>query len=131
MYEQYFIQDQTFRNVIQNGEVNGFQIGIKITYYRGLFLSMVEALDVTVDGVTYTGDDLIFSVKGQSWPFNELEEVTDVRWDFGEVAMLTVQKPGGLSAGEHEVSIRQGLRISYLPFSPSWTSWSKTIRLAG
>ena len=62
MYEKYFIQEDGFKNVMENGETVGFQLGLKITYYRGLFLSMVEGFDVTVDGETFDSKDMTFTV---------------------------------------------------------------------
>ena len=52
MFDRYMILEDTVRNVRRDGEVVGFEFGARIAYYRGLGLSMVEGLNVTVDGET-------------------------------------------------------------------------------
>jgi hypothetical protein len=121
MYERYFIQKGTFQNTMIDGQAAGFQIDVKIAYYRGLFLSMVEGFEVIVDGKLYTMEDMTFTIKGKTYTQAEMERETTVRWDFGEVATLRIRKPGGLAAGSHEVTVRELIRISYMPFSPSIT----------
>ena len=130
MYEKYFLQEDSFKNVVENGETVGFQLGLKITYYRGLFLSMVEGFDVTIDGETFDSKDMTFTVKGKTFTFDEMEKEISLRWDFGEIALLTIKKPGGIALGEHTVEVAQKLRISYMPFSPVITKWEKTMSLA-
>ena len=50
MFDKYLIVDESLRNVGPADAPNGFAFEAKLGYYRGLGLSMVEALDVTVDG---------------------------------------------------------------------------------
>jgi len=39
--------------------------------------------------------------------------VSDVHWDFGRLATLTVAKPGGLTTGMHTVEVGIIVRTSY------------------
>ena len=62
-------------------------------------------------------DDVRFTVRGRTWTLDELETTYDERWEFGEVADVSV--PGrGLAPGKHTVTAAVQLRISYLPWSP-------------
>jgi len=118
MFDHYMICTDGFRNVVEDGRVTGFEFGARLPYYRGLGLSMVEDIAITVDGSAVPREDIRFSVRGKSWTLAELEEEAEERWEMGEVATLSVRKPGGLPAGSHKLDLAERLRISYLPFSP-------------
>ena len=128
MYENYMICEAGFRNTAEAGRVTGFQFDIRIPYYRGIYLSMLEDLVVKVDGVTYPRDVLRFSYRGLKLSLDELSAVSSVRWEFGSPATLIVAKPGGLAPGIHKIHLTQRLRISYLPW-PSITEGEATVQL--
>jgi hypothetical protein len=50
MYENQMILTRGFQNVYKDGQPIGFQIQIKTAYYRGTFLDIIGAIDITVDG---------------------------------------------------------------------------------
>jgi hypothetical protein len=50
------------------------------------------------------------------------------RWEFGDVATVTVLRPGGLSPGEHRIELIEDLRVSYMPF-PLQGRDAKVVRL--
>jgi hypothetical protein len=126
MYDKHIIFDNSLRNVAAGNQVTGFSIGARLPYYRGQPLSVVEDIAITVDGAKIPRGDVRFSVRGKTWSLDEVETVVDERWEFGEVATVTVLQPGGLSPGKHEISAMVQLRISYLPWSPQ-TSCVKTM----
>lgn len=122
MYDKHIICDDTLRN---DGS-NGFSFGARLPYYRGQPLSVVEDLVVTVDGETVPRDQVRLSLGDSTWALDELPALTTLRWEFGEVARVSVLRPGGLSVQPHEVALAVHLRISYLPF-PSITKTTKTM----
>ncbi len=113
MYDQHVIVPGSLRNTAQ-----GFELGIRLPYYRGQWLSIVEDIAVTVDGQRHPRDAVRFSVRGRTFTLDEMETATAERWEFGEVAMLQVLA-APLAAGEHEVTVAEQLRISYLPWVPT------------
>lgn len=115
MFDRYLIGEDGFRNVAEEGMIIGFSLDVRIVYYRGLGLSMVEGFDVTVDGKQFPREDNLFTVHGRRFTFKQMETEYDERWEMGEVAQLTVPLPGGLAAGEHEVNVVEYLRVSYSP----------------
>lgn len=129
MFEHKIISGEHIRNVAKDGEITGFEIGLRIPYYRGLALSMVHDIELKVDGESYSTDLMCFTVSTGSFMFAEMETVVNNRWEFGEVATLTVTRPGGLSEGEHDVEVVLHLRISYLPFIPA-RKGIKTLKLS-
>lgn len=106
MLEQLILTEQGFRNVTRSGAVPGFQLKIRIPYYRGVPLSQVEDVTIVVDGQAYPRERLTFSVGDRAYAFNDMKTVTDVFFVFGEYATVTVAKPGGLEPGMHTVEAR-------------------------
>src|SRR3974390_784302 len=118
MFDQYMICTDGFCNTREGGQVTGFQFGARLPYYRGLGLSMVEDIAITVEGNAVAKEDILFCVRGKSWTLAELESEASERWEMGEIATLKVRKAGGLAKGNHKIELAEQLRISYLPFSP-------------
>ena len=107
----------------------GFAFLGRLPYYRGLGLSMVEDIEVSVDGEKIAREDIRFSVRGRTYTLDEMETVYDNRWNFGEKATIIALKPGGLAPGQHRIGFATRLRISYLPMVPT-TRDSKELTLA-
>ena len=129
MFDKYIIVPEGFRNTSTGSGVDGYELGVRLPYYRGLGLSMVEAIDLTVDGAPVPAESLTLTVHGNSYPVTELSTVFDDRWEMGEIATLRIAQPGGLSSGTHEVSVAQRLRISYMPV-PGGGRDSKILQLS-
>jgi len=110
MFDRYIVVEDTLKNVSE-----GVQFGARLPYYRGLGLSMVEAVDVTLDGESVPPADVSVTLGDHTYPVSEMEREPDAVWNFGEVGTVTVRRPGGLPAGEHQVGVTFRLRVSYLP----------------
>ena len=119
MPEQDMVLPHGFENVTSNGRVTGFQLQLRTAYYRGVYLSLVEGFDVTIDGETFKREQIRFTVGGKTYALDELSKLTDQRWPFREVATLTINKPGGLKVGIHDVQVIEKLRVPYMPIKPS------------
>ena len=48
--EKQVIQSVGFRNIVSDGKVTGFQLKIRLPYYRGVYLSQVKVGSLVVDG---------------------------------------------------------------------------------
>jgi hypothetical protein len=115
MFDKYLICENSLRNVVENGQITGFEVEVRITSYRGLRLSMVEGFDVTVDGESFPREANTFIVAGRPFTFKEMETEYEARWEMGDPAVLRVPKPGGLAPGPHHIRVVEYLRISYSP----------------
>ena len=115
MYDKHIIYPNSLHN-LKDG--SGFALGVRLPYYRGQPLSVVEDIAVKIDGEAVPREQVRFSVRGKTWTLDQLEENTAERWEFGEVAEVSVLQAQGLAAGKHEVAVGVQLRISYLPWSP-------------
>ena len=122
MYDQHIIFPDSVRNTRSDegrGDIiTGFELGARLPYYRGQTLSAVEDIGLAIDGEKVPREQIRFSVRGKTWSLDELETVYEERWEFGEVAHISVLQPGGLAPGAHKVTASVQLRISYLPWSP-------------
>lgn len=124
MMDKLMIVEDSLENV-----AGGFAFLGRLPYYRGLGLSMVEDIQVTVDGQTAPREDVRFSVRGKTYTLDQMETVYDDRWNFGEKALITVLKDGGLTPGKHTLELAVRNRVSYLPFVPT-TKCVKELALA-
>ncbi len=126
MFEKYMIVETDVENVVEDGQLIGFRFGARLPYYRGLGLSMVEEIVVTIDDEPIPQDQITLTLHGNTYTMAQMEVEPDDRWNMGEVAHITVSKPGGLTAGVHRVGLLVNLRIGYMPF-PSIRRSEKTI----
>ena len=115
MLDKEVVQQRGFHNVYQNGQVVGFQVGYRSTYYRGIWLSMSTGFEVTVDGEKFSGAQVKVTVGGKTYTQEEMKKIGSVQWPNYEAALLTVAKPGGVKPGVHQIAIAWGHRTSYIP----------------
>ena len=129
MMDQKMIVEDSLSRYEEAGTVKGFAFKGRLPYYRGLGLSMIEDIQVAIDGDDISRQDVRFEVHGNTYTLDEMETVYDDRWNFGEKATIIALKEGDLGEGPHEVSFAVRMRISYLPFVPT-TKDTKELDLA-
>jgi Domain of unknown function (DUF6379) len=116
MFDKYMILEHGFKNTLKDNAVIGFEFGARLPYYRGLGISMIEEINVTVDGMAIPREAIRVTLHGNTYSLAEMELEFEDRWGFGEVGTITVLQAGGLEAGTHNIELRDSLRISYFPF---------------
>lgn len=114
MYDKYMVSHDDIQSVVENGVGKGFTVQLRIPYYRGVSLSLVEDIQVKFNNRLFTRDELTFSVAGENFTFAEMATVTTIRWEFGEKATVFVPLPGGIPLGLHRVEVSVTIRISYM-----------------
>ena len=115
MFEKYMILTQEFKNVREGRDISGFQVKVRLPYYRGIWLSTINGIDLKVNDESFPRNLITFGLGDRRFTMDELENATNVRWFFGDPATLVVSKPGGLIPGMHTVSFSIGWRHSYVP----------------
>jgi len=113
--DQDIIQGRGFGNVVENGEVTGFQLQLRNPNYRGTAGSLLDGIKVVVDGERWDEHVPLWTLQGRTFTLDQLRASTDVRWQLDEPATITVPKPGGLSAGVHDIAATIYLRRPYFP----------------
>ena len=119
MFDDKIIVPDSLERLSAADGVEGFSVLARLPYYRGLGLSMVEDIGVSVDGEKVPRENIRFAVRGRSWTLDQMETEYGDRWNFGEKARVIVKRPGGLKAGEHDIEVAVRMRISYLPMVPT------------
>lgn len=124
MFDKYLIVADSLR-----ATDDGFAFDAKLGYYRGIGLSMIEDLAITLDGEAIPRDAVRFDEGAGPITLDAMETAYDRRWGFGEVATIAVVTGTPLAAGDHTLALTERLRVSYLPF-PSLNSDTKTLSVA-
>jgi Domain of unknown function (DUF6379)/Xylose isomerase-like TIM barrel len=130
MYDKYLIQTQGFQNAHDGGRAVGFEVGIRIGYYRGVALALISGLTLIVDGEVFEGELLRFKIRGRAYSMDQLSREETARWEFGETATLVAARPGGLTAGAHDVEFVQSIKPAYIPGNGFVSRTKKRLTLA-
>jgi len=129
MFDRYLIDAATVRNTGPADAPTGFAFEARLGYYRGLGLSMIEELNVAIDGEPLPRAAVRFDEGAGPLTLDEMETAYDRRWAFAAPATILVTHPGGYPAGDHTLSLQQKLRVSYMPF-PSFNFDEKVVTIA-
>jgi hypothetical protein len=127
VFDKYIVCDDSLQTT-DDTRTHG-SVEVRMPYYRGLGLSMVEGVDLTVDGTLVPAAATSFTVHGNTYPMADLPTVLDDRWEMGERARIDFEVPNPLQGGDHVVSAAVRLRISYMPV-PGGGRDTKTLTLA-
>lgn len=115
MLERSHIQSTGFRNAGPEGARTGFEVRLRQANYRSSRLSLIEGVDITVDGVLYPAEHNLFRLGEQTYTRAELNEATQTRLYVGDHFTILVPKPGGLARGVHRVASAIHYRHPYFP----------------
>jgi sugar phosphate isomerase/epimerase len=100
-----------------DGKITGVELYVRSSYYRGIPLCLVEDVEVKIDGVSYGTEKISFEIDGEVFSFAQMATVTAFYWNYGRLATVIVDLPGGLDEKKkHEVYFKYVLRTYYLPF---------------
>ena len=115
MFDNNVFIEGSCKNVLEDGRVTGFELQTNITYYRGIPLSMIEYVRISVDGTEVPNEKILISVDREDWfTLKEAETVTTYKWEYGDP--LYIRVPGeGLTKGEHKVRLTVATRTAYIP----------------
>ena len=113
--EKQVIQSVGFRNLYQDGKAVGFQLKIRLPYYRGVFLSQIKPGNLTVDGEVFTKDQVLWRINGEDYTAQQMRQDWKTHWHPLEPATLIVKKEGGLAQGYHDIQYGFYCTHSYMP----------------
>lgn len=120
-YGNSILCEQGFKNLKENDETIGFQLRVRVSYYRSIPFSLLDGYEIVVDGETFVNEDIDFSLDGKTYyPVTDLGNYTEERWEYGDKAYLRIRKPGGLARGLHDVKVTQRINVPYLPFATAF-----------
>lgn len=109
------ICDDSLKNSYINGKKIGYEFDIRLSYYRGLFLSCTNSFSLKVDGVAVPNKYVTFSINGKEFFVEQLAGLSSEFWELLAPAKIKIMQRGGLAPGNHELKLEFYLRVPYLP----------------
>ena len=116
-FEKRVLREDGFYNILLNGKPVGFNLDLRINYYRGLPLSSVHKIEVTVDGEKIPEYLMLFQLHEKCFTLNELPKMYKEYWGIKTPAHLRIFNYG-LEPGEHDVDVRIEYKSPYMEFAP-------------
>lgn len=95
----------TLKNKVFGSSCTGYTFEIDTLSYRGVWVSTLEDIELTVDGEKVPKSDMLFCVNGLKIPIDNLGSHTEVFWGARDKAVINVNKIGGLKPGDHKFEI--------------------------
>lgn len=109
------ICDDSLESIVVNDKKVGYAFDIRLSYYRGAFLSCIDAFELEVDGEIVDPQDITFGINGKTIAISQLSNCVSEFWQLIQPARIEVIKEGGLTEGEHDINLKLILRVPYLP----------------
>jgi hypothetical protein len=106
--------DDSLKNTYINGNKLGYEFQIRLSNYRGHYLSCIEKLGITVDGNEVNSDDISFCLNEKEFTLRQLPGLISEFWNLKDSAIIKVYAPGGLTEGAHTIDVKLMLRIPYM-----------------
>lgn len=113
------VVDNSLKTVWAGDKKMGYQLDIRLSYYRGHFLTVIDEFGVTVDGVEVDNEKIKFCINGKEISPAEFDKCYNEFWRIIDPATIKVFQPGGLSAGEHDIDVKLMFRSPYMPIGPN------------
>lgn len=106
--------DDSLKHIYVKGKKTGCRFDVKLSYYRGHFLSAIDELRVKIDGEEVAQQDITFCLHGKEYGIVQLAKLGDVFWPVAEAATIKIFKNGGYEAGEHDIEFIMFFRSPYM-----------------
>lgn len=116
-HEDKVLRPDALRKLSLGGDPVGYTLDIGLNYYRGLPLSAVEKLEITVDGAPVPPAITLFEYNDKLFAPDHLALAFTEFWGIKRTLRARVFN-GGLADGEHEVAVKLDLRNVYMQFGP-------------
>lgn len=111
------VVDNSLKNLYVNGKKTGCLFQIRLSYYRGHFLSVIDEFGVTIDGEEIPKENIYFCINGKEFGVSQLHDLVSEYWSIIEPATIKVIRKGGFSAGEHNIDVKLMFHSPYMPIS--------------
>ncbi|MCI2049587.1 MAG: DUF6379 domain-containing protein [Lachnospiraceae bacterium] len=96
----------TCRNRTIGDCCTGYEFQIDNLSYRGIWISTIEDITLTVDGAEVPKSHMMFFCNGIGYSVADMVTHTENFWGCMDPGILRVYRVGGLPAGDHEFRIR-------------------------
>ena len=110
--------DDSLKHLYVNGKKAGCQFDVSLSDYRGHFLSVIDRLEVEIDGEKISQEAISFCLRDEEYGIAQLHDLVSVFWPIAEPATIKVLKKGGFTAGEHDINFILYFRSPYMIVGP-------------
>jgi hypothetical protein len=98
---------------------DGIAVSVQLPWYRSLWLSAVDDVEMTVNGVPVPKDRLRFELQGRSYRIEELPEQSETLWFVADRPDVVAQLDEVPGAGETiTVEVVLTMRLLYMQIAP-------------
>ncbi len=115
-FEPYLICEGSLKNVETDGEISGFSLGLRLNWYRSFAITLIRRIELRIDGEVIPREDIIFQVEGSENKY-KLDDIGEEQafeyWYLNKIGFVTVNRPGGLKKGVHEVEALLEMFVTY------------------
>lgn len=109
------ITSGSLKNTYLNGNKSGYEFKIRLSYYRGHFLSTIKTFELFVDGKQVSNSQITFGLNGKEFFVSQLPDLSSEFWYLLDPATIKVHQVGGLPSGDHDIKLNLLLRNPYMP----------------
>ena len=113
------VVSDSLRNYYVDNKKMGYQFDIRLSYYRGHFLSVIDEFAVIVDGFEVPNERIKFCINGKEFSPVEFDKCYTEFWQVIEPATIRIFYPDGLPEGEHNIEVKLVFRSPYMPIGPN------------
>lgn len=121
-HEDKVLRREALRALTLGGDTVGYTLDVGLNYYRGLPLSAIERLELTVDGERVPDHLILVELNDKLFTVDQLPLAFAEFWGVKRDLRVRVYN-GGLAAGAHLVALRLDLRCVYMQFAPG--AWGR------
>jgi hypothetical protein len=98
---------------------DGIAVSVQLPWYRSLWLSAVDDVEMTVNGVPVPKDRLRFELEGRSYRIEELPEQSETLWFVADRPDVVAQLDEVPAPGESiTVEVVLTMRLLYMQIAP-------------
>ncbi|WP_424467388.1 C-glycoside deglycosidase beta subunit domain-containing protein [Pseudoclavibacter helvolus] len=98
---------------------DGISVSVQIPWYRSLWLSAVDNVEVNVNGVSIPKDKLRFVLQGRSYEIDELPEQSETLWFLADKPDIVIPLNEVPAAGDKlTVEVVLTMRLLYMQIAP-------------
>ncbi len=98
---------------------SGIAVAVQLPWYRSLWLSAVDGVSASVNGVEIPADELRFVLQGREYRIEELPEQSETLWFVADKPEVVIDLGRAPEAGEKlTVEVVLTMRLLYMQIMP-------------
>lgn len=108
---------------------DGFNVGVRLPWYRTVPLSTVELVSLKVDERAIAPGSIRFAINGGEWKLEELAALTEEEWFVIDTAELRVHEERLDRGSEHAIEVVLAVFPPYIKGLRRLLRWSRRMKV--